>query len=473
MNLFRRVMVGLVWAVGTGLGAAPAARPNLLWIVADDLNPMIGAMGDRQARTPNLDRLARRGTLLRNAYASWTSCLPSRASFLSGWQPARAPIGDWGEHHSRRGAYAAAVYLPEHFKAHGYFTGRLDKIFHIGKDDAASWSLTEEPWRDAGGVFRAISTPRELATLQLEKKVIRQGVFPQVTGETGTFAVLEAGDDEFFDGQNSRRAREILRDRARAGGPFLLAVGFRRPHLPWIAPRKYFESFPPERIELPPRAADGDRPPVDEALNRTMIAHYLAAVAYFDVRLGEVLGELEALGLAASTIVAVHGDHGYLLGERGGRFGKGTLWERSVHTPLVLAGPGILAGAARTEPVSLLDLYPTFVDLAGLPAPATPLDGRSLGRLLRTGADPEWRGHAVSFSGGANGRLAASLRTARYRYTENAERRPVELVDLAADPYERQNLVGRPEFAAVQAELQARLAQEWQAGSAAAAGAAR
>lgn len=457
--LLRLPLLGLILlaALAGALRAGPApAKPNILWIVADDLNPMIGAMGDRQAITPHLDRLAQRGTLFRHAYASWTACLPSRASFLSGWQPSRAPIYDWTSYHSRLGAYARAVYAPQHFKAHGYVTARLDKIFHIGKDDPASWTVTEEPWRDETGAFRPMSTNREISALKLEPKILRQGVFPEVVGETGTFAVLDAGDDDFFDAQTARRAVELLREQAKTKQPFFLAVGFRRPHLPWIAPAKYFDLFPPEKIVLPPRFADAGKDPIDAALNRRMLAHYYASMTYMDTMLGRVLGELDRLGLAENTVVALHGDHGYLLGERGGRFGKGTLWERSLHTPLIVAGPGIVRGAARPEIVSLLDLYPTFVELAGLPPPATPLDGRSLARLLRDGRDPAWRDHAVTFSGTAGERkLRAGVRTARYRYSEDGDGRPTELTDLLADPYERENLVGRPELAAEQARLRA------------------
>lgn len=436
-------------------------RLNVLWIIADDLNVRIGAMGDRQARTPNIDRLAQRGTLFRQAYATWTSCLPSRSSFLSGWQPTRAAITDWSSHHSRRGALAEAIYAPEHFKARGYFTARLDKVFHIGKDDARSWHVTEEPWRDAQGVFRPVTTAKEVPSLGLESRVLAQGNFPQVSGETGSFAVLDVDDDALFDGRNARRAIELLQARAGAAEPFFLAVGFRRPHLPWLAPKRYFDLYPPESIELPPRAADGNRAPADESVHRQMLAHYYASLAYVDAMIGRVLGELDRLGLADNTLVVLHGDHGYLLGERGDRFGKGNLWERSLHTPLIFAGPGVARGNALSDVVSLLDLYPTFVDVSGVPAPATPLDGRSLRRLLADGRDPAWRGYAVSFTPQRDQpNFGASVRNARYRYSENAELEPVELVDLQVDPYERRNLVNRPEVAAVQSDLRKILVAE-------------
>lgn len=442
--------------------AAAASRPNILLIIADDLNPTLGVTGHGQVQTPHVDRLARRGMLFRRAYSTWTSCLPSRASFLSGWSPSRAPIFDWTAHHSRLGPLERAIYLPQHLKAHGWFTARLDKVFHIGKDDARSWSLTEEPWRDEQGRFRPVATGREIPTLKLEPKVLREGAFAgKVTGETGPFAVLDASEDDLFDGHSVRRAITILRDRAAAPEPFLLAVGLRRPHLPWIAPKRYFDRYPPEKIALPPRAADAGQEPVDESVHREMLSHYYAAVTFMDTMVGRILAELESRGLVENTLVFLFGDQGYCLGERGSHFGKGKLWERAVHVPLIVAGPGIVRGASCTEPVSLLDLYPTLVDLAGVPAPATPLDGRSLRTWLTQGRDPQWRGHAVSFHGGAEKKLTASIRTARHRYTVDSERRPVELTDLVADPYERTNLVNRPDLAAVQARLHAALVAEW------------
>jgi iduronate 2-sulfatase len=467
--LLRTVLPAALALFGGGLslaaGAAPAPRPNVLFIIADDLNPSLGAMGNRQVQTPHVDRLARRGMVFRTAYSSWASCLPSRASFLSGWQPARAPIFDWTSHHSRLGPLERAVYLPQHLKAQGYYTARLDKVFHIGKDDPRSWTLTEEPWRDGTGQFRPISTPREIATLGLESKVLRGGVFEgKVSGETGTFAALDVAEDDLFDGRTARRAVEILGERKGSDQPFFLAVGLRRPHLPWIAPKKYFDLYPPERIELPPRAADGAQAPVDEAVHRQMIAHYYASTTFMDTMVGRILDALEANGQARDTFVFLFGDQGYCLGERGAHFGKGKLWERALHVPLVVAGPGIVQGASCTEPVSLLDLYPTLVELTGMPAPATPLDGRSLRAWLTQGRDPGWRGHAVSFYGSSAGQqLMATVRTARHRYTVDAKREPVELVDLQVDPYERRNLVRDPALATERQRLHALLVAEWDA----------
>lgn len=467
--LLRTVLPAALALFGGGFslaaGAAPAPRPNVLFIIADDLNPSLGALGNRQVQTPHVDRLARRGMVFRAAYSSWASCLPSRASFLSGWQPARAPIYDWTSHHSRLGPLERAVYLPEHLQAQGYYTARLDKVFHIGKDDPRSWTLTEEPSRDETGRFRPISTPREIATLGLESKVLRGGVFEgKVAGETGTFAALDVMEDDLFDGRTARRAVEILGERRRSDQPFFLAVGLRRPHLPWIAPKTYFDLYPPDRIELPPRAADGAQAPVDEAVHRQMIAHYYAATTFMDTMVGRIVDALEANGQARNTLVFLFGDQGYCLGERGAHFGKGKLWERALQVPLIAAGPGIVQGGSCAEPVSLLDLYPTLVDLTGVPAPATPLNGRSLRTWLTQGRDPGWRGHAVSFYGtSSDQRLSATIRTARHRYTVDANRQPVELVDVQTDPYERTNLVTRPEMAEVRGQLHRQLLAEWDA----------
>ena len=400
------------------------------------------------------------GTLFRRAYSSWASCLPSRSSFLSGWQPTRAEIRDWDAHHPREGLLREAVYLPQHFKAHGYFTGRLDKVFHIGKDDPVSWFLSEEPFRDARGRFKAVWTGAEVASLQLENRVREEGRFPEVAGEKGVYAVLDVEDDGLFDGITAARAVALLGDRSAMPEPFLLTVGFRRPHQPWIAPEAYFDLHPADEVELPPRAAEGKEQPVEEKVHREMIAHYRAATSYVDAQVARVMAALEASGAADNTVVVLFGDHGYCLGERGAHFGKGNLWERSLHTTLIFAGPGIRAGGVVDAPVSLLDLYPTLVDLCGLPRPAVPLDGRTLGKWLREGQVAAWRGDAVSYYlNGTTGGIDASVRTRRFRYTESAAGEARELVNLEDDPFERHNLVHDAKHRQVVAEMSRRLRQ--------------
>ena len=433
--------------------AAEAAGPNVLFISIDDLNLSLGCYGNDQVRTPSIDRLAERGVRFTRAYAQWPSCLPSRVSFLSGWSAPRNGVIDFSPK-SRDGALASAVYLPQHFKQQGYFTGRLDKIFHIGKDDPASWTLTEEPSRDAKGNFTAIWTGIEIKSLGLQDKIIREGRYKNV-GEGGFYQIMDCEEHELFDGRTAARAVELLDQRAADGKSFFLAVGFRRPHLPWLAPKKYFDLYPPDAIRLPP-PQPGFEKLITDAEHREMIAHYYAATSYVDAQVGKVLAALERTGLAANTIVVLFGDQGYGLGEREGFFSKGNLWEQSLHVPLIVVMPGGRGPAVVIDrPVELLDMYPTLVELCGLPAPATPLDGRSFAPLLRDPA-AEWRDHAMSWNYDKERKgLARTIRDADYRYTELPDGTPVELIDFRQDPHGWTNLVDDPAHAETRQRLRA------------------
>jgi uncharacterized sulfatase len=454
------VVLGVVLVLGGGAEAGAAAGSdspapaNVLFISADDLNPSLGCYGNAIVKTPNIDRLAARGVRFTRCYAQYASCAPSRFSFLGGWYPERTGVCTFGPK-SRDGALKNVVYLPQHFRDHGYLSMRLDKVFHVGKDDPQSWDISEEPYRDKSGKFKAIWTGIEIKTLGLEPRVLREGRYPQVRGESGSYAVLDVKDEELFDGHNAARAAELLGERAEDGKPFFLALGFRRPHLPWIAPKKYFDMYPPEKMPLPPRDPKGGPPRLSPREHQEMIAHYYAAVTFLDVQVGRVLDALERLKLAENTIVVLFGDQGYCLGERNDHFGKGTLWERSLIVPLIVAAPGAKRrGAACDRVVELLDIYPTLVDLCRLPQPASGLQGRSLVPLLNR-VDAPWEDRAISAWGRQDGqRPALSVRTARYRYTEKADGKPAELIDHDVDPYERNNLVDDPRHAEVRQRLQ-------------------
>jgi len=461
----RQFLAGLVAGAATAhlrsLGKDSSPRLNVLFISSDDLNCSLGCYGNEVVKTPNIDRLARRGVRFTHCYAQFASCAPSRFSFLSGWYPERTGVCTFGPK-SRDGALRKAIYLPQHFRKSGYTTMRLDKIFHIGKDDAASWDITEEPYRDASGQFKAIWTGIEIKMLGLTDRVLREGRYDKVRGEKGPYAVLDVEDGDLFDGRNATRAVELLEQCARNGKPFFLGLGFRRPHLPWIAPKRYFDMYPPEKIPLPPADPNAAGPPrLTKTEHQEMIAHYYAAVTYLDTQVGRVLDALNNTGLAKNTVVVLFGDQGYCLGERNGHFGKGTLWERSLIVPLIIAVPGQEnAGGACERVVELLDMYPTLVDLCGLPKPGVALQGRSLVPLLR---DPQaaWEERAVSAWGRKDGqRPALSVRTARYRYTEKADGTPDELIDYRNDPYERENLVDDPDHTEVRAKLRAILRQD-------------
>lgn len=449
-------LLGLSVSVPTGHGDAPGQKQrNVLFIVVDDLNPQLGCYGNPVVQTPQVDRLSARGVRFTRAYSQWTSCLPSRVSFLSGWYPTKTQVHDFSPA-ARDGVMKDVTYLGQHFKNNGYFTARLDKVFHIGHDDPLSWTVSEEPF-PGSPAWTAI----ELKTLGLEGKILRQGRNERVKAESASFVVMDCADEELFDGRTAKRAVELLEDRAKDGQPFFLACGFRRPHLPWIAPKKYFDLYPSEKIQLPPKKPNGPGPVLTDAEHREAIAHYYACVTFMDTQVGKVLAALERTGLDKNTVVVFFGDQGYYLGERDQFFAKGKLWERSMLVPLIIAEPNMeRAGVACVRPVGLVDLYPTLVELCGLPQPASGLQGASLVPLLANERGP-WRDYALSFTEeNPRGDLGRSIRTPRYRYTETSTGKPVELVDFEQDPNEWCNLVNDPASAAVLKKLQAQLRRE-------------
>jgi iduronate 2-sulfatase len=241
LTLSRAWLAVLAFAVAIPMVASAAdSKPNVLMIIADDLNPSLGCYGNETVKTPNIDRLARRGVMMTRAYSSWASCLPSRVSLLSGLFPPSTGTYDFSPG-PRDGRLKDVTYLPEHFQNQGYFTGRLDKVFHIGRDDPQSWTVSEEPYKDPKGNFKAIWTGIEVKTLGLEGRVLKEGRYDDVTGEKGSYGIMDVIEDDLFDGRTAWRAVELLEQQAKAGSPFFLAVGFRRPHLPWLAPKKYFD----------------------------------------------------------------------------------------------------------------------------------------------------------------------------------------------------------------------------------------
>ena len=429
-------------------GRAPAARRNVLLVVVDDLNTRVGAWG-APVRTPNLDRLAARGVRFERAYAAVAMCSPSRVSLMTGWRPERT--GVWNNLDPPRPS--GAVPLQEHFAASGYSTAAIGKVYHF--PEQFRWDVQEEH-------PQVVEDEREGA--------------PAPGGE-GLWSAAAGGDLDQPDGQRALRGAQLI-ERFRAQ-PFFLAVGFVRPHLRWIAPARYFGFYPPEAVSLdtypPDDLADvpalavktrpqalpglpllGREPPGlvrDPVLRRQAIAAYEACTTFADAQLGVLLGALDRLDLWKSTVVVLVGDNGFHLGEHGGLLRKDTLFEEGVHVPLVVVEPGGRRGVARA-PVELPDVYPTLVELAGLPA-VPGLDARSLVPLL---SDPgsEGRGAgAVSYRRVQPPERGLSLRGERLRYTlwpDGSE----ELYDTrASGPQE--NLAARPERASDKQALRARL----------------
>jgi len=436
--------------------AAPAAaagrRLDVLFIILDDLNAHVGAYGYDVA-TPNIDRLAARGRRFERAYAQVAMCSPSRSSLLSGWRPERTDI--WNNLTPVGQHLQGARPLQEHFHASGYFTGRVGKIYEGAMSDQFAWDLDDE-------AIAAAEEPRR-----------------DDDNVKGAWWAATANDDAHEpDGARARRLAQIIAEHK--DRPFFLAAGFSKPHLKWIAPKPYFDLYPPDKVRMPVEPADdladipaiaiknrpqerpgvplaGREPPgliTDPRFAREAIAAYHACVSFADAQVGVLLDTLDRLALWDRTVVVLFGDHGFHLGEHHGLFRKDTLFEEALRTPLVIAAPQVQRpGVAAEAPVELLDVYPTLVELAGLPRVAG-LDGVSLVPQLRDPAAPRVRSGALSFRKAKPPALAVSVRTARYRYTEWPDGSE-ELYDHRSDPAEMRNLARDPTAREALAELRA------------------
>ena len=404
--------------VATGRRAAPA-RPNVLLIMVDDLNVRLGCYG-YPVRTPAADRLSREGRRFDRAYCQVPSCNPSRTSLLTGRRPERT--GVWDNLQTPRDRLGGAVPLQEHFRAHGYYTARVGKIYHGPFEDQFQWDLAEHtPYLPGDEAWEP--PPRK------ERERTGSSAKP--------WTPTDNRDEDEPDGRTARRvARLIERHRDR---PFFIAAGFNKPHIHWVAPRRYFDLYPPGHIELPPEPPDDrdDMPEIavfrraprapgrflggtgerDDAFRREATAAYYACVSFVDAQVAVLLEALDRLKLRDRTIVALLSDHGFHLGEHGGLWRKNTLFEESLRVPFILAAPGLAQpGVAARGLVESVDLYPTLLDLAGLPS-VPGLDGTSLRPLLE---DPQGAVKTAAFSIAPRSppALGRSVRTGRWRYTE-------------------------------------------------------
>jgi iduronate 2-sulfatase len=467
LSLLSPIAWALCSALAPPLSAADGhgGRPNVLFIIADDLTATaLSCYGNTTCRTPNIDRLAARGTRFTRAFCNATYCGPSRASMLSGYYPhATGVLG----YTSPRPAIGGRATWPQHFKDAGYYTARVGKVFHMGvpggieeggdgADDPASWT---ERFNSPGPEWKAPGAGETLEGNPDGKK-------PVVGGNT--FVVVEADGDDLAhsDGKTAAKAVELIREHA--GKPFFLAVGFVRPHVPFVAPRKYFEPFLPyDKLTLPPKVAgDWDDIPqaginyktsvnmkMDVRRQRKAVGGYFASVAYMDAQVGKVLDALERSGQSGNTIVIFTSDHGYHLGEHD-FWAKVSLHDESAKVPLIVHVPGKRPSVCHSL-VELIDLYPTVAGLCGLEVPAR-LQGKDLSRMFD---DPSYRVRDSAFcvAPSSRGFLLREDRWAFIQYAEDASK-GIELFDMVNDPGQYTNLAGKPEFAPVVEGFRARLA---------------
>jgi len=460
--LFLTACVGFL--VSEARCAEESKRPNVLFVISDDLNNSLGCYGDPLVKSPNIDRLAERGLRFDRAYCQFPLCNPSRASLLTGLRPDQTGVKENATHF--RKVVPDVVTLPQLFAKNGYFVARVGKLYHYGVptqigtdglDDPESWQKVVNPrGRDK-------DDEDKISTIGQNRNF----------GGTLSWLAADGTDDEQTDGIGAAEAIKLLK--ANKDKPFFLAVGFYRPHTPYVAPKKYFENYPLDKIPL---FADAEKDREDipapalsvrtanysmsEKTQREAKQAYYASIEFMDAQVGKLLDALDDLGLAGNTIVVFTSDHGYHLSEHG-QWQKQSLFEESARVPLVIAAPGMKAkGKATKGIVELIDLYPTLADLCGLEMPqAKP--GKSAKPLLD---NPNQKGKegAVTQVRRGGGMMKGeplpgySLRTQRYRYTEwDGGEKGVELYDHENDPAERTNLANDPGHAKVLAELKGRL----------------
>ena len=446
----------LLGGCGGEASRPPGPRPNVLFLVADDLGVQLGAWGDRRVRTPHLDALARRGVRFERAYCQYPLCNPSRVSFLSGRLPGATGVLD---NNTAPREQEGMVFLPRLFAGAGYHTARVGKVMHRSSYEKVLGWAVEANLREKRGQALTVSA-------EVEAAFEAQGV-----EELGSLTWRAVADEAAPLLADSRIADHAI-ERLQAGNerqPFFLAVGLTGPHQPFEAPRSLVDHYSAEvaTLALPAdtrprslpepalkRARELDLPPQDQA---TLLAAYLAAVEFLDLQIGRILAELDRLELSEDTIVVFLSDHGYQLGENGGLWSKLTLFEEATRVPLIVAAPGSLPPATVPWPVELLDVYPTLVELAGI-RDAPSLAGESLVEHMRAPDDPFRRGAFSMLGVGVEEPVfGVSVRTDAYRYTEWGGPEFAELYDHRVDPTESRNVVKERERRSDRKELQGRL----------------
>ncbi len=432
------------------LAAEPRPKPNILFIAIDDQNDWIGPLrGHPLVKTPHLDRLAARGTTLLNAHCQAPLCNPSRTSLMLGLRPTTTGVYGLAPWFRTLDRWKDRVSLPQYFKSQGYRTLTTGKIYHGAAGGPKARTNEFDVWGPAGGVGAKPAKKLVPPTPGGNHPLMDWGVFPHRDEDKGDHQIASWAIEQLQTAPKDR--------------PFFLAVGFFLPHVPCYITQKWYDLYPGDDTILPPVKRDdrADTPRFSWYLHwdlpeprlkwieenqqwHNLVRSYLASTSFVDAQIGRLLDTLESSGLADNTIVVVWGDHGWHLGEKG-ISGKNTLWERSTRVPLIFAGPGVSAGARSNQPAELLDIYPTLVELSGLPA-RSDLEGLSLVPQLKNPDTARARPAITSHNQGNHG-----IRSERWRYIHYADGTE-ELYDIVNDPNEWHNLAGLPQHAAILAE---------------------
>lgn len=434
----------------SGQNAVEAQPANVLLICVDDLKPTIRCFGDHHAVTPNIDRLAKAGVRFDAAYCNQAVCAPSRNALMTGLRPQTIGVYDLATHFRR--AAPDVVTFSQHFIKHGYHASALGKIYHIGHgntDDEMSWSMPS--WRSKASSY---ALPASLANTVKDASGKKRGPATEAA---------DVPDDTYRDGEVAIEAAARLSKAAeKPDQPFFLAVGFLKPHLPFVAPQKYWDLYDPDFLPMPsitvaPEGAPSyathpggelrnysDMPnkgDIDATTTRHLIHGYYAATSYADAQIGRVLDTVDELGLTDNTIIVLWGDHGWHLGDHG-IWCKHTNFEQAARIPVIISAPGGAAGASTTAMIETVDLFPTVAQLAGIELPAN-IDGISQAEVVK---HPEHKiRDYVTHVYPRGGHLGRAIRDQRYRMVEWTPLKSkgevdIELYDYQADPLETKNI---------------------------------
>jgi arylsulfatase A-like enzyme len=489
------------WAKSTS-----QTKRNVLFIAVDDLKPMLGCYGDKRIKTPNIDRLASRGMTFLNNHCQQAVCGPSRASLLTGMRPDQTKV--WDLQTLIRDINPDVVTLPQHFKNNGYESVGMGKIFDprsvqgVVLDDPASWSGPyPHPQRNPDSEHgfcdpQTVKRLREKFTSARDNGIKGYMKIMKHIGGIPTTECYDTADDSYDDGKVANMAVNSLNKFVTSDKPFFLAVGFKKPHLPFVAPKKYWDMYNRQDMEL----ADWQKMPLNapeigfqdswelkavydvpkngllpDDLQRQMIHGYHACVSYIDAQIGKVLDALDASGQADNTMIVLWGDHGWHLGDHG-MWCKHTNFEQATHSPLIISAPWLKQKATQTNmPTEFVDIYPTLCDLAGLDKPSH-LSGTSLLPVMN---DPTLhiKDVAVSqFSRWSDDNkpvMGYAIRNERYRYIEWVKKDyrkgdaagPViarELYDYEVDPHETRSFLDDPKYADIVKQMQSQARKYWQ-----------
>jgi iduronate 2-sulfatase len=478
--------------------AAPK-KPNILFIAVDDLRPELGCYGKDYIKSPNIDRIARAGIVFKRAYCQQAICSPSRTSLMTGTRPDTTKVWDLVTHFRKN--TPDVVTLGQHFKNNGYFVKGIGKIYHGSLSDDPTWSVPlktpdapkyalpenvklDQSSKKAGSNGDAASKSKKKKPID---EVTSEGLSANKYNSRGpAFEAADVPDHTFQDGKVAELAVANLSEMSKKDQPFFLAVGFIKPHLPFVSPKKYWDLYDPATIQLAPnnfypkdapkyairnyanevRSYDGiPAETIPDDLARQLKHGYYASISYTDAQVGKLLDELERLGIRDNTIVILWGDHGWKLGEHSG-WAKHSNSENDTNAPLILSAPGMKKPGITTDAlVEFVDIYPSLADMAGLSLPPH-LEGASFKPLLDEPKSP-WK--SAAFSQYPRDELMGySMRTEKYRFTVWVDRTDhtkvdaTELYDHDADPQENTNIANEPANAALVAQLMQQWKKGWQ-----------